>query len=30
VLGRAAGSNVEGRVGGQDPFESIKVEVAGG
>jgi hypothetical protein len=30
LLGRAAGAKVEGRVGSQDPFDSIKDEVAGG
>jgi hypothetical protein len=30
LLGRAAGASVDGHVGGQDPFESIKAEVAGG
>ena len=30
LLGRAAGANVDGHVGGQDAFESIKAEIAGG
>ncbi len=30
LLGRAAGATVDGHVGGQDPFESIKAEIAGG
>ena len=30
LLGRAAGTTVDGHVGGQDPFESIKAEIAGG
>jgi hypothetical protein len=30
LLGRAAGTNVDGHVGGQDAFESIKAEIAGG
>ena len=30
LLSRAAGANVDGHVGGEDPFESIKAEVAGG
>lgn len=30
LLGRAAGTAVEGHVGSQDPFESIKTEVSGG
>ena len=30
LLGRAAGSTVEGHVGNQDPFESIKSQVDGG
>jgi hypothetical protein len=31
LLGRAAGASVDGHIGdGQDPFESIKAEVAGG
>ena len=30
LLGRAAGTNVDGHVGGEDPFESIKAEIAGG
>ena len=30
LLGRAAGSTVDGHVGGQDAFESIKAEIAGG
>ena len=30
LLGRAAGAPVDGHVGGQDPFESIKSEIAGG
>ncbi len=30
LIGRAAGANVDGHVGGQDAFESIKAEIAGG
>jgi hypothetical protein len=30
LLGRAAGSAVDGHIGGQDAFESIKGEIAGG
>ncbi len=30
LLARAAGAAVDGHVGGQDPFESIKAEIAGG
>lgn len=30
LLGRAAGTNVDGHVGGEDPFEAIKAEIAGG
>jgi hypothetical protein len=30
LLGRAAGSTVDGHIGGQDAFESIKGEIAGG
>jgi hypothetical protein len=30
LLGRAAGSTVDGHVGGEDAFESIKAEIAGG
>jgi hypothetical protein len=30
LLGRAAGASVDGHVGGQDAFESIKAEIAGG
>ncbi len=30
LIARAAGANVDGHVGGQDAFESIKAEIAGG
>lgn len=30
LLGRSAGATVDGHVGGQDPFESIRAEIAGG
>jgi hypothetical protein len=30
LIGRAAGANVDGHVGGEDAFESIKAEIAGG
>ncbi|MGO9496635.1 MAG: hypothetical protein ACLQA5_07990 [Solirubrobacteraceae bacterium] len=30
LIGRAAGANVNGHVGGQDAFESVKAEIAGG